>query len=1270
MKHLSDFTHKYSLSKTLRFRLVPIGKTDEFISRQQFIESDERRNSESKKIKGFIDQYHKAFIQDVLSHIKLPTEKVEALYDWYAEKSDDPNRKIQIETLQKELREHIVTAFKNDGRFGNLFKAEMIKELLPDFLTDENDLYVVNRFRDFTTYFTNFQTNRKNMYSDEEKSTAIAFRIVNQNLFKLFDNHSTFTKKVTTILPAEVITNIERDFSDVLSGVRLKDFFSLDNISRTLSQNTIEAYNAVIGGRVKEGEKKAIKGVNQYINEHNQVCEKGERIPKMKPLFNQILSDRNHVSFTIEQFSSAKEAITAIKNVFAEVVLEKVELIEKLIKKMPDYNLNGIYIKVGKDTSTVSQRLFGDFNAISDAMLADWINKNPQGKSKSTSYDKKKDEYVKSLSSISLQAINNLQLGEPVQTYFMAMGEQNTASQQEICLGDRIRNAYTEFESKFHNDAQHSDEYLRTNVEVVKPLLDLVKQFLWFVKPLLGSGDEAEKDEQFYDEFMPAYELLDQEITPLYNKVRNFATKKSYSTDKIKINFENVSLLAGWDKNKESDRASIILMKEGRYYLGVFNKEDMSVREIKREWPSEGECYQKMVYKFTPDLSKMLPKCTTQLKEVKNHFEKNNDTYTLFNAGTFNRPLLITREVFELNNVTDKKSKLKKIQKSYPEKTGDYEGYRHAVRTWIRFCMDFLHAYNSTAIYNLNEIEANLDNFTSIDEFYQAVNGKLYQISFENVSASYVDSLVNEGKMYLFQIYNKDFSPNSTGKPNLHTIYWNMVFHPDNLSDVVYKLNGGAEIFFRPMSIKNTIVHKANVPIENKSGYNKQHKPHSTFSYDIAKDRRFTRNQYEFHVPIDLNFKQAKAKQFNQQALQFIKQNGIRHIIGIDRGERNLLYLVMIDTEGNIVKQMSLNEIVSNPKAPDFKQNYHTILNEKEGDRKRARQNWNTIQNIKELKEGYMSQVVHIICQLMLEYDAIVVLENLNRSFMQIRGGIEKSVYQKFEKMLIDKLGYIVDKEKPINENGGALHAVQLADTFSNFGLIKDSLVKQCGFIFYVPAWCTSKIDPTTGFVSLIKSKYENINTSKAFFEKFESIRYDENEQYFVFETDFSKFHTSSLGGKQIWNICTFGDRILTERSKEHNSMFVSTTITLTQEWIKLMEQYGINYKGNIKAQIMQRDEKPFFEALHKLLRLTLQMRNSNSQTQEDFIISPVKNSSGEFFDSRKGDARLPIDADANGAYNIARKGLMITQQLADADNAKDFKPEVNNETWLNFAQK
>lgn len=51
MKHLSDFTNKYQISKTLRFKLIPLGKTEEFIKRGQFIENDERRENEYKKSK-------------------------------------------------------------------------------------------------------------------------------------------------------------------------------------------------------------------------------------------------------------------------------------------------------------------------------------------------------------------------------------------------------------------------------------------------------------------------------------------------------------------------------------------------------------------------------------------------------------------------------------------------------------------------------------------------------------------------------------------------------------------------------------------------------------------------------------------------------------------------------------------------------------------------------------------------------------------------------------------------------------------------------------------------------------------------------------------------------------------------------------------------------------------------------------------------------------------------------------------------------------------
>ena len=75
-------------------------------------------------------------------------------------------------------------------------------------------------------------------------------------------------------------------------------------------------------------------------------------------------------------------------------------------------------------------------------------------------------------------------------------------------------------------------------------------------------------------------------------------------------------------------------------------------------------------------------------------------------------------------------------------------------------------------------------------------------------------------------------------------------------------------------------------------------------------------------------------------------------------------------------------------------------------------------------------------------------------------------------------------------------------------------------------------------------------------------------------------------------------------------------------------------------------------------------MRNSDSK--KDYILSPVKNKNGEFFDSRNAQVFLPIDADANGAYNIARKGLLIIDHIRKGEK----KIEIANEEWLDFAQK
>ena len=558
------------------------------------------------------------------------------------------------------------------------------------------------------------------------------------------------------------------------------------------------------------------------------------------------------------------------------------------------------------------------------------------------------------------------------------------------------------------------------------------------------------------------------------------------------------------------------------------------------------------------------------------------------------------------------------------------------------------------------------EDYANLREFFAEVEEQGYKITFRNISEKYINELVENGKLYLFQIYNKDFSEYSKGTPNMHTLYWKELFSEENLKNVVYKLNGEAKVFFRESSIKpdNKIVHKANEPIKNKNEQNK--KPESTFQYELIKDKRYTVDKFQFHVPITMNFKAEGTENINPNVNQFLKDNAKNiHIIGIDRGERHLLYLSLIDATGKIVKQFSLNEIVNEHNGNKYATNYHTLLDAREKERQIERESWKTIESIKELKEGYISQVIHKIAELMVTYNAIVVLEDLNMGFMRGRQKVEKSVYQKFEKMLIDKLNYLVDKKKQANELGGTLQAFQLSNKFESF----KKLGKQSGFLFYVPAWNTSKMCPVTGFVNLFDMRKETVGTvdkAKTFFSEFDSITFNAEKKYFEFEVkDYSKFSGKAEGTRLNWTICTNGSRIETFRNPDKNNQWDNREINLTDEFLKLF----VTKDADLKKLIDQQTDKKFFERLIYLFKLTVQMRNSITNSDIDFMISPVADKNGEFYDSQNGNKRLPDNADANGAYNIARKGLWVIEQLKETEDLRKPRLAVSNKEWLQFVQ-
>lgn len=80
-------------------------------------------------------------------------------------------------------------------------------------------------------------------------------------------------------------------------------------------------------------------------------------------------------------------------------------------------------------------------------------------------------------------------------------------------------------------------------------------------------------------------------------------------------------------------------------------------------------------------------------------------------------------------------------------------------------------------------------------------------------------------------------------------------------------------------------------------------------------------------------------------------------------------------------------------------------------------------------------------------------------------------------------------------------------------------------------------------------------------------------------------------------------------------------------------------------------------------------MRNSIPNTDTDYLISPVADANGSFYYSEQCGDNLPKNADANGAYNIARKGMWMAEQIRRSNEGEELKLAISNKEWLRFAQ-
>ncbi len=313
MNSLSRFTNLYPLSKTLRFELKPIGNTKQYIEAKGLLDEDKHRAESYKKVKKVIDEYHKHFIQLALQNHSLNDD----LLTQYLAEKDNKNK----EKLADKLRADIANVLSKHEQYKTIYGSELFKgkkearAILIDFLdilpeqqiaqlpieSREDGIKIVESFALFSTYFGGFHENRKNMYSKEALGTAIAYRIIHENLPRFLDNRDSYKKKIQHSELIQQFSELEQIFAqplrelaclaqqnkidDEVTPLSITDLFDVEHFSRVMTQKGIEAYNLILGGYSKENGDK-VQGLNERINLFNQQqTEKSQRLPILNVVY-------------------------------------------------------------------------------------------------------------------------------------------------------------------------------------------------------------------------------------------------------------------------------------------------------------------------------------------------------------------------------------------------------------------------------------------------------------------------------------------------------------------------------------------------------------------------------------------------------------------------------------------------------------------------------------------------------------------------------------------------------------------------------------------------------------------------------------------------------------------------------------------------------------------------------------------------------------------------------------------------------------------------
>lgn len=1217
-KKITDLRHLYPVSKTICFRLEPVGKTLENIRKHGLLEADADIADGFQTAKEVLDRMYRDYIGLSLTGKRLPwgdpsdEGSVAALHarlerkDWAAADATE-NR------LKKAVAEMFRDTALPDGTkpAADLTKKAIIKAARP-YAANGEETAALAKTEEYFGLAQKFLNQRAGLFSASEKGNTVPNRTID-NIRTHFANARLYGRYLEEPGLGALVNERYRGLAGTGEPETAAEFFSPSYACTLLTQESIDRYNAVIGGfTLNDGTK--IKGINETVNEYNAKNGRGKSdgnaVQKMRKLDKQILGERVSRSAGRRHIADDGELREAL-----EELHDNFTATEPAVRSFRDALLCADPKRVRltmKNAEKLCELMHAPWHAVKDAIRAETEAAHPKTKrQRADTWEQKIETLAAKIKSVTAARIDGATEKDTAQFCADAL---DAALESQEGLFQKMKTALDEKPGEKTRGDERKTLAVKEWTETLMNISRTVHRFA-------GTDDGEERDGSLcniLDELDP---WCRDNIQYTYNVVRDYLSSKPFSRTKLRLNFNNSHLLSGFDDAKESTNGGVILRKGGNYYIAIANG---SGKNIFSEdlWTKDGSDLEKLEVKSIPDVGRQLPH--------RFFSEKWNAAHPIPEA---------VRKIY-----------LETKEKKRNQTPDD-------VRTLVAYYQDCIRTDESWKRYNFTF--GRPEDYESVKEFGDELTEQSYLYWFAGADEDGITAEADAGRLFLFRIHRQDFSPNAYGRKDLHTLYWDQLFTEENRRDRKFKVCGGAQIYFRRASIPRRVTHRKGDVLQNKnpdSANRTRVCPH-----DLIKDRKYTEDVFMLHLPVTMNNGDSlKGTSVNEAVREIVKHDRSMNVLAIDRGERNLLHAVVVDAKGNILEQTPLNVF------HNF--DYRRALIRRNAARKESQRSWSKTEAVKDLKQGYLNEALYAVTELVRKYGCAVALEKLDCGFKNSRQKFDNNVYSRFETALENKFKYLVDKTAAPDEPWGAKEALQLVP--QNTQTKGEQTPVQQGLIFYVDPWYTSRIDPTTGFANFRTFRYKNLKQAEAEMKSLEAFEYDRDRGMYRIRLDAGR--PGQPATSRIADVWTNGIRIEATRDRT-SGRNIRRNVDLTEEMTRILADAGIGRDDDIAKEVTSRNSPDLYRELFRVLNLTLQMRNSNYETEEDWFLSCVMNDRGEFFDTRKSDGSLPDCGDANDAYGIARKGLMTLDKIRGTlkgESLGDGLLRIGNAEWLEHVQR